>query len=277
MAFSRQGGHGDIERHIFLMTYTGTYDINTPLQYGGNPMAIVYIARNLLTGGEYIGATNGGLKSRLRGHRFAVNRGSNLRFHNALRKYGESNFSFCVLEKCDDLNSALEREIALIAERKPLYNLTKGGQGALGFKMPREVVERLVAQRRGKPGYWLGKKRPLETIEKIKAAKRKNPMRYWLGKKRDAATIEKISKTKTGVPRKQAPPHALAIFADNMRRAAKARRRPIRCLDDNLIFESAKDAANYYDFKTLSVSGVCNKNGKRKTLFGKRFQYMEQS
>ena len=242
---------------------------------GGVPAVdvVLYVAQNLVNGNEYVGVASCGVKKRRREHRFAARHGSKLRFHNALRKYGEDKFEFVVLERFETYDAALRREREVIAERRPIYNLTAGGEGALGYKMPTHIKEQLAAMKRGTVGYWKGKKRPAETVEKMRAAKLNNPPRYWLGKKRDAETNAKISATKTGVPRKPAPEHALAVFAENMRRAARARRKKVRCLDDGLIFDSAVDAGKYYGLSKIAINGVCNPKRPNYSIHGKHFEY----
>ena len=53
-------------------------------------------------------------------------------FHAAIRKYGESAFQWVELLKCESLKAAMDKEIELIAELKPEYNITRGGQGIVG-------------------------------------------------------------------------------------------------------------------------------------------------
>jgi group I intron endonuclease len=233
---------------------------------------VVYVATNLVDGGEYVGVASHGVAKRRREHFCASRKGSMLYFHRAIQKHGQNNFRFVVLEKHDDYSVALKREMEIISERKPKYNLTLGGEGALGFKMPAEIVKRLAESRRGTVGYWRGKKRP----EAATWLLRNGPTRYWKGKKRSAETNEKISKTKTGVPRKPPPEHALEVFRNNMRRAAVARRRKVICLDDGLTFDSSVEAAKHYGFKSSSVNQVCDPRRPQKSLFGKSFKYLDQ-
>lgn len=57
--------------------------------------------------------------------------------------------------------------------------------------------------KKGQIPYYLGKKMSLESREKMRLAKLKNPTRYWLGKKRDVETINKIIKKKKGIHNKK--------------------------------------------------------------------------
>lgn len=96
---------------------------------------------------------------------------------------------------------------------------------------------------------------------------------YWTGKTRDVETNRKISATKTGVARGYTPPHALEVFKENMRRAARARRKPVICLNDGLVFDSAQTASLHYKFDRTSVASVAC--GQRKQIFGLKFEYMQ--
>lgn len=209
---------------------------------------------------------------RRKGHLSRARSGRNLKFYCAIRKHGEDNFHFSVLEECTDYGEALAREVFYIDAYKPAYNCTRGGQGALGYKHSEEEIERMRERSSGRPGYWRGKKRP-DLSEKMREIKLANPQRYWLGKTRDQETIDKISKAKTGVPRGRQPDHALEVFRENMRRAARARRKPVECINDGRRFDSAAAAGLAYGFSNTSVSKVCI--GSRRAIKGIRFRYME--
>jgi predicted GIY-YIG superfamily endonuclease len=57
---------------------------------------LVYKAENKLNGNLYIGKTTRSLEERRNGH-ISESKSDNLRFHNALRKYGPENFAWSVL------------------------------------------------------------------------------------------------------------------------------------------------------------------------------------
>jgi len=239
---------------------------------------IVYRIDNLVDGKFYIGVSKAGILARRRGHRHAALKNTDKgrsKLYNAMRKHGEENFKFSIIEELETFELALAREVELIAELKPNYNIRSGGQkGNTGFKMPREIVERIAAQKRGSVGYWRGKKRPPETCEKFAAAKRGKPNLYCLGRPKTEEAKLKMSMAKRGIPRKPAPAHALAIFAENMRRAARARRKSVMCLDDGKIYESAQDASIAYGFNPTTVAGVAG--GRRKKVYGLTFKYVEE-
>jgi group I intron endonuclease len=93
---------------------------------------------------------------------------------------------------------------------------------------------------------------------------------YWTGKKRDAETNAKISRAKTGVPRAPAPSSALEVWKENMRRAARARRKKVRCVSDGRVFESCAAASMHYGLHRLSVAKVVGKANR--AVRGMRFE-----
>ncbi len=104
------------------------------------------------------------------------------------------------------------------------------------------------------------------------AAKGGQGLSYWTGKKRDAATNAKISKTKTGVSRGPTPAHALEVFKENMRRAARARRKPVRCVRDGRVFESCASASAHYGLHPTSVAKVAGRDNR--AVRGMRFEFV---
>lgn len=54
----------------------------------------------------------------------------------------------------------------------------------------------------------------------------------------------------------------------------KALARPVRCLDDSMLFESARAAERFYGAAQGSIVAVCLKKPHRYTALGKRFEYV---
>jgi len=117
-------------------------------------VAFIYQATNKVNNKKYIGQTTyDKLYKRINTHVwFAKHKDTNLPFSNALRKYGKENFSWIILEECEN-NMRGEREIHWINKIKPEYNVTLGGDGGtLGRPCPEHVKEatrqsRIVAVR----------------------------------------------------------------------------------------------------------------------------------
>lgn len=247
------------------------------MQHVARP-SVVYIARNTVNGKTYVGVTSTSLEHRRRGHarNHRYEKSKTVIFHKAIKKYGIDAFHFSVLCECSSFTDALAKERQAIAELKPDYNMTAGGEGALGFKHSPETIERLrVISRRPHLGR-RGVKRPQEVNEKNRAAKLANPTRYWLGKPRSEETKEKIKLALQGRPGPKETPLMRATRVDNVRKASEAKRRPVVCLDDGIVYPSAKEAAQAYGFITRSISAVCSKKCPSGSLYGKTFRYVDE-
>jgi hypothetical protein len=113
-------------------------------------VSLVYVARCLVNGKQYVGVTSRGLRERRRKHIERALAGSELCFHRALRKHGPENFEW--REESTDLlwKDACVREQVLITElgtkdRARGYNVTDGGEGTLGMPLPEEAQRRVSA------------------------------------------------------------------------------------------------------------------------------------
>ena len=96
-------------------------------------MAIVYKATNRINGKIYFGQTSRTLEQRKSAHASSAKQGSNLRFHQAIRKYGIDAFLFEQVYS-GDIDSVRKVEERLISEHNTMdfdvgYNSTKGGCG----------------------------------------------------------------------------------------------------------------------------------------------------
>jgi group I intron endonuclease len=120
---------------------------------------IIYKAENLINGKVYIGKTSYDLAKRQWGHFNSAKKGSKTVFHCAIRKYGEENFEFSVLDYCASTEEMNEREkfyIKSLCSKVPYgYNLTFGGDGNdgslkpnLGLKMAEETKQKIREKRR---------------------------------------------------------------------------------------------------------------------------------
>ena len=149
--------------------------------------SIVYMATNRVNGKRYIGVTSKGLSLRRRQHEQAPNnkRITCRYFHAAMKKHGAESFDWTVLVRCSTFEEGLQTEVRLIAEMKPEYNLTAGGQGAKGVKMTPEGRARWLEKMRGRkltPEHIAkcaearrGQKRTPEQRERMGAARRGKP------------------------------------------------------------------------------------------------------
>lgn len=241
----------------------------------GDRQAILYIGQNMLDGRCYVGITVKPLRRRVLVHLAAANRGVGGRFYNAIRKHGAENFEFWAIERLQSYKEAGAAERAFIEKYSPAYNVTKGGEGALGYRHTPEDLEIMRQRKLGKPGPWRGKTRPPETVEKFRARMLANPLNYWVGKKRDEETKQKISRTKKGCAAPPSTPLMEATRIQNCKLSAIKRRKQVRCLSDGKLYESAQAASLAYGFCKTAVAGVCRPGSKCKAVYGLRFAYLE--
>lgn len=95
----------------------------------------IYRYRNKVNGKVYIGQTTRSPTTRKCEHLADIRRGSNLYFHNAIRKYGESSFEFDILHQIEGDETYVELRLNELEIKEILchnsfiagYNLTKGG------------------------------------------------------------------------------------------------------------------------------------------------------
>ena len=97
----------------------------------------VYKIQNKINNKFYIGISTIGWKNRVRKHLSESRNGGDFKLHSAIRKYGEANFSFDLLETCISEEELKEREKYWISILKTQddnfgYNMTAGGDGTFG-------------------------------------------------------------------------------------------------------------------------------------------------
>lgn len=108
--------------------------------------ACIYRITNSVNGKCYVGQTIQGLERRWCNHCSSAQRDSSYHIHNAIRKYGPDAFTVEVLEEttADQLN---DRERYWIAELRPAYNMTDGGEGG---RPTDEVRAKMRAAKKGR-------------------------------------------------------------------------------------------------------------------------------
>lgn len=220
---------------------------------------VAYEAVNLINGKRYIGITRRGLETRKRRHIQTSNSGRGSVIGAALRKYGTNNFSFKTLVVCPDWQYAKDVEIAAIKTFKPEYNVTAGGDGAVGFRHSEEHKTRVSERQRGNK-YWLGKKHAPEAKEKMRQSRLAGVGGPVKGKKLTLSAEERerrrirISGNKYFLGRKHSPESIQlmrVVMAHN-----PARANPIVCLATGIIYPSVNDAVQ----KLRTCSKTIRKN-----------------
>lgn len=114
-------------------------------------MAYIYKITNLKNNKIYIGFTINEIQVRLRNHIRASrqDKKKHTYLHSAIKKYGEEFFSIEEVECGEDKKLLKEREKYWIEYFNPEYNLTKGGDGCLGYKHSRETKSKITGCPKG--------------------------------------------------------------------------------------------------------------------------------
>jgi group I intron endonuclease len=101
--------------------------------------AVIYQIKNLINKDFYIGSTQN-LNKRYYTHlnHIRTNKNTCTKLIRAVNKYGENNFSFEIIEKCD-IKNLLNREQYYLDLLNPKYNIRKFAESNLGIKRTEEV------------------------------------------------------------------------------------------------------------------------------------------
>ena len=95
-------------------------------------MGLIYKITNTITGKEYVGQTTRDISARWREHKSKSSPSDGSYLHNAIAKYGESNFTIEEIDNCPDeiINEKEIEWISILNTYYPNgYNLTVGGEG----------------------------------------------------------------------------------------------------------------------------------------------------
>ena len=118
-------------------------------------LGVIYCVRNIKNDKLYIGQTVHNLAYRKQRHLNDTRRGCTQAFHMAIRKYGESSFSWRVLEDevpNEELNDLEILYIDLFGTYlQDYYNVTMGGESSLGFFPSEETRKKMSMSALNKP------------------------------------------------------------------------------------------------------------------------------
>ena len=112
-------------------------------------------------GKKYFGITSKKPNQRWENGEGYKREGSNLAVYNAIKKYGWDNIQHIILHEGLTKEEACAKEIEYIAKYKTNvhrygskygYNLTDGGEGATGHKVPKELIDKIIEINRTRKG-----------------------------------------------------------------------------------------------------------------------------
>jgi len=109
---------------------------------------LIYKIKNLINGDFYIGSTQN-LNKRYYTHlnHIRTNKNTCVKLIRAVNKYGEENFSFEIIEKCN-VEDLLNREQHYLDFLNPQYNISKKAGSNLGIKRTEETkLKKSISQK----------------------------------------------------------------------------------------------------------------------------------
>lgn len=206
--------------------------------------ALLYLITNALNGSTYIGITTRiDVRKRFNEHfSQAKQKTDEGRLHRAMRKYPKDAFSICVIAYYFDVKDAKAAEIQYIAENKPEYNSTLGGDGRLGGTMSEEAIERIKKVHKGNK-YRLGKTHSEDVKRRLSELGHKNIEKFQLFQHLGPKSIQKR----------------------------------VRCVETGEEWKSIKEASVAKGIARSSIAELCLKRPWRKTAGGLRFEFVECS
>lgn len=238
--------------------------------------AVIYKIINLVNDKFYVGSTIN-QKTRFRQHRKLLRGGRHHCKHlqAAWNKYGETKFSFVVVEEVLDaqlLPQAENRWLSANFKKEHCYNSGRTAsapwRGVYGADHPNFGQTRTAEQKAAisstlkafyAEDYFnhprTGKVHSEETKSKISVAKLANPSRHWLGKERSEETKAKISETQTGVPKgpRVYTPEGLERARANMKRHAVVQ---VAKDFDSVLAKFPVEVQKHYDFSNAVYIGA---------------------
>lgn len=207
----------------------------------------IYGIQNTVTGKWYVGQAED-IYKRWGKHRRELRSGTHHseKLQRSFDKHQIGAFLFCILEECapDKLD---EREIYWISQKDSLkngYNMTNGGGGVRGWKMP-EASRNKLSDALKRSAYWIGKKQP-EELNRRRSLALMGEKNHNYGKSPSEETRRKLRLAHKG----RQPPN----------------KHPVRCVENGKIYESAKAAALQLGLDHSSITKCCR--GERSVCGG---------
>lgn len=153
---------------------------------------IIYKATNLINGKIYIGQTTVGLKKRKLRHLEENKRDKGI-FKKALKKYGDDNFKWEIIDKANNIEELNEKEIFWIKHHKSMYNeygynLRIGGSRGTFNEATRKKMSEIGKQRAKEPN----ERKRLQEMRKLS-----NGFKGW---RHLAEAKQKMSEKKKNIP-----------------------------------------------------------------------------
>lgn len=224
---------------------------------------IIYKITNKINGKIYVGQTIHKLEFRIRQHR---NRGK-YPIGIALNKYGIDNFDIEIIDRAKSREELDKKEIYWIKYYDCIspkgYNLTKGGEGCVGYKHDEDIKKKLshIAIKRNQNKEYKAK---ISSILKRKLSGKNNPN---YGKHWSEEVKAKISNSLKG---RKVPKESVEKMAKNM---IGKNNKAVLCIETNKIYESLGSAIKDMNLKSeASITNAIKSGGRAR---GYHWKYLK--
>ncbi len=262
-----------------------------------NDNRYIYKITNTVNNKVYIGQTKN--KNERKHQHFCElrnNKHTNKHLQHSFNKYGEGNFTYEIIEHCD-ISNVDEREKYWIScfssiDMRYGYNIEEGGCQTKNLsqftrnKISKKAKERFqnpeerrLASERAKKRFQDPQQREwLRTVNKGRVHGddfRKKISQIHTGRKRPQSTRDAISKALSNHVKTEE--HCKNISKAKMGQNAggqNSRSKKVICLDDNRVFDSLRDAWEYFGVPKSAMRSACQRKGRVGTSDGKYYHVM---
>lgn len=225
---------------------------------------VIYLVKNLITEKLYVGQTKRSLDQRWLEH--CRKKSGCLLLKYAIQKYGSRNFEIKVLEQCSSIEEMNLKEEYYIKSLNTLspngYNLVSGGNSR---EFTEELREKFSLMNTGERNGMFGKKHSEDTKSKI--------AHKAIGRAATEETRSKMSESKKGSDNSRFGKEISKNQKKVLEHANRLRKKQVLCHQNNVLYESIKDASRDLGLSDTGIANVCN--GKFKKLKGLTFEFKE--
>ena len=245
---------------------------------------IVYLATNKANGKQYVGLTRRSLNSRWRQHVNVANQGAKTYFHHAIVKHGVDGFDVQPMVSALSLDYLADLERQLIADFKPEYNQTNGGEVTMGRKYDDATKEQIRLKNTGKKRSPeirkmlsdMVKQRYIDRPElKEAATKQILAVRANIDEEKRKKAVSEAAKKQPWTAESRAKLSASCMGRrynqEIIEKIASKNRKPIQC-SNGKVFTCRAEAAKETGISERSIWRVCN--GKYPFVKGLTFNYL---
>lgn len=211
---------------------------------------VIYKVRNLINGKMYIGQTTN-FYERMHSHLSDAKHSRGYALHNAIRKYGEENFNWCIIDHAYSQQELDDKEEFWIDFYKTFrdygrgYNLTTGGDSVI---MSKETRMKISKANGGKNSAWYGKRHTEETKRKIGEGNK--------GKKHSEDTKRKISESRKKYVGKNHPMYGRKHSEETRRKMRENHKNGIYKYRGKEVVQLSLDGEFIAEYKTVKEAGL---------------------